>query len=239
MELDITYLNGSLSLLHIIICIIICIILVNIYRESKKTEYLFVGLTILIFSSPWWPSAISMILYGFTNEGLPDEMYFFIGNFFTPFGLISWLIAFTHMMYVDYKYHILIIYSIIAISFEIFLIFFLFTNPSVIGTISGIVDVSYKSFVMIYLLIVALTLIISGLLFAKETMRSNNPKIKWSGRFILIGFISFNISAVLDGFFSTNPITLILVRFLLISSMLEIYFSFNMPKFIEKRLIQT
>jgi hypothetical protein len=115
----------------------------------------------------------------------------------------------------------------------------LFTNPSVIGTISGIVDVSYKSFVMIYLLIVALTLIISGLLFAKETMRSNNPKIKWSGRFIFIGFIYFNISAVLDGFFSTNPITLILVRFLLISSMLEIYFSFNMPKFIEKRLIQT
>ncbi|TXT59932.1 MAG: conserved membrane protein of unknown function [Promethearchaeota archaeon] len=237
MEFDISYLNGSLSLLHIFICILICLLLVNIYRESKSREYLFVGLTVLIFSSPWWPSAISIILYIFTNEGLPDVIYFFIGNFFTPFGLISWLIAFTDMMYEDYKYPILIIYSILAIIFEIFLIFFLITDPSEIGTISGIVDVSYRSFVMIYLLIVAITLIISGILFAKETMRSTNPKIKWSGRFILIGFISFNISAVLDGFFSTNTITLILVRILLISSMLEIYFSFNMPKFLERILI--
>ena len=165
-------------------------------------------------------------------------MGFFIGNFFTPIGLIFWLIAFTQLMYERYKVPILVLYVIIGVVFEIFLIYFLITDPSEIGELTGIVDVNYRSFVMIYLLIVAATLIASGLLFAKETIKSNNPKIKWSGIFLLIGFISFNISAVLDAIVSTNPIALILVRILLISSMLEIYSSFNMPKFLERILIK-
>ena len=238
MAFDVSILNGIFSLVHIVICVIICIILISLYIETQGRHYLFVGLTILVFSSPWWPSAISVILYFFTGEGLTDILYFFIGNFFTPFGLIFWLIAFTEMMYEKWKYPIVIIYIIIGIIFEIFLIYYLIEDPSEIGTLSGVVDVNYQSFVMFYLLIVAITLILSGILFAKETMKSNNPKIKWSGRFILIGFISFNISAVLDAFVSTNPIALILVRILLISSMLELYSSFHMPKFLERILIK-
>lgn len=238
MTFDVSLLNGILSLIHIVICVIICLILISIYRESQSRQYLFVGLTILIFSSPWWPSAISIILYIFTDTGLPEFAYFFIGNFFTPIGLIFWLIAFTQLMYERYKVPILVLYVIIGVVFEIFLIYFLITDPSEIGELTGIVDVNYRSFVMIYLLIVAATLIASGLLFAKETIKSNNPKIKWSGIFLLIGFISFNISAVLDAIVSTNPIALILVRILLISSMLEIYSSFNMPKFLERILIK-
>ncbi|MBD3340046.1 MAG: hypothetical protein GF353_13105 [Candidatus Lokiarchaeota archaeon] len=235
---DLSILNGVLSLVHIVICVIICIILVSVYKESKSIQYLFVGLTIFVFSSPWWPSAISVILYLFTGNGLNMVIYFFLGNFFVPFGLIFWLIAFTEMMYEKYKYLIVIVYIIIGVVFEVFLIYFLIENPTEIGTLSGIVDVNYKSFVMLYLLIVAFTLIVSGILFAIETMKSNNPKIKWSGRFILIGFISFNISAVLDALISTNPIALILIRILLISSMLELYSSFNMPKYLERILIK-
>jgi hypothetical protein len=197
-----------------------------------------VGLTILLFSSPWWPSAISVLLFIFTTKGLPEILYFFIGNFFTPFGLIFWLVAFTELMYEEYKKIILGLYFIIGLVFEFFLIYFLIKNPTVIGTLSEVVDVNYESFVMIYLLIVAITLISTGILFTRETMRSSNPKIKWSGRFLLIGFISFNISAVLDAFLSTSPIGLILVRILLISSMLEIYSSFNLPKFLERVLIK-
>jgi hypothetical protein len=234
----ISILNGTLSIFHIIICIIICILLISIYKESRSLQYFFVGLTILIFSSPWWSSAISTLFYLFTGGGLSEVPYFFIGNFFTPFGLIAWVIAFTELMYEKYQLPIVIIYVIISVIFEILLIYFLIRDPTIIGTLKGVVDVNYQSFVMIFLLIIAVTLIISGILFAKETMKSNNPKIQWSGRFLLIGFISFTISAVLDAFVSTNPIGLILVRILLIFSMFELYVSFNMPPVLERILIK-
>jgi len=234
---SIDILNGILSMIFIVICIIVCIILIKIYVETRKKEYILVGLTILIFSTPWWPSVISLILALLTNKGLTPELYFFIGNFFTPFGIICWIIAFTDLMYKKYQKIIIPVYIIIGLSFEILLIYYIIEDPSVIGELNGIVDVQYKSFVLIYLLILAVTLIITGILFAKETMKSDDPEVRWRGLFLLIAFILFNISAVLDAGIATNAIYLIIIRILLISSMFLFYSSFNMPKFLKRLLI--
>ena len=172
-----------------------------------------------------------------TNKGLTPELYFFIGNFFTPFGIIFWIIAFTDLMYKKYQKVIVPVYIIIGLSFEILLIYYIIEDPSVIGELNGIVDVQYKSFVLIYLLILAVTLIITGILFAKETMKSDDPEVRWRGLFLLIAFILFNISAVLDAGIATNAIYLIIIRILLISSMFLFYSSFNMPKFFKRLLI--
>ena len=69
----------------------------------KEVSLLYVGLTLILLWSPWWPSSISFITYLMGLGGLPFVAYIFIGNFFLPFALITWLIPMSNLLAVKIK----------------------------------------------------------------------------------------------------------------------------------------
>ena len=91
---------------------------------------------------------------------------------------------------------------------------------------------------MFFQIFAVFTTLVTGILFSKESMKVKDPLIKLKGKFLLVAFISFTIGALLDALLAFTPLNLVIVRLILISSAIEYYFGFFVPKRLANWIIQ-
>ncbi len=235
--------NGILTLIYVIISTVIGIKIASKYFKNKKRELILVGFTWIILMEIFWSSAFSFVSELITGKGFSPELYFIIGNLFVPIGLLMWLTAFTDFLYVEKQKVILTIAAVTGIIYYIAFFYFIFTDVSVIGEMYSPVDAEYRGFVLLYLISVLIVFLITGIMFALESLKSDNPENKLKGKFLLIAVISFAIGAGLDGlkplfFKETIEIVLIITRIILLSCTIEFYLVFNPPHWLKKLLIK-
>ncbi|HEY0089017.1 MAG TPA: hypothetical protein VGB37_09240, partial [Candidatus Lokiarchaeia archaeon] len=166
------------------------------------------------------------------NSKLDLLTYILIENAFMPIALICWIYAFAYLGYPRIYKKIVIIFTIIGILYEIFLISALIINPEIIGTLEGAFDSNYTIIPDIFRIFALFTVCITGILFGKILLKSDDKVIKWKGIFLMLGIITFVIAAILDVILTLNPFELVLVRGLLILSSFEYYLGF----FLSERL---
>jgi hypothetical protein len=229
--------NGTFSLIIVIVSFYVGGYIASRYRKFNRKTLLFVGLSWIGVNNGWWPSAISFLTTLIYGKSLPDPIYFFIGNAFIPFFLLIWMVAITELMYKDQQKPILALFTIIGTIFEIFFFYYLFTSPETIGE-SGAVNVEYKGFVSLYLIFILLTILITGLLFVRESLKSNNEVTKLKGKFLAVAFISYTIGAIADAMIPLTLLTLPIIRILLISSAIEFYIGWIMPERVQKYFLK-
>jgi hypothetical protein len=198
-----------------------------------------VGTTWIFISEPWWPSSISFLIALSNGIGIPPEVYFLIGNVLVPLAIVLWLLAFTEFLYSEKRKLFLSIFAIIGTTFEILFFVFLFLNPSLIGELNGPVDVNYKSFIMIFLIIFLLIVVITGFLFANLSLKSKDPEVKLKGKLLVIAYIAFAVGALLDASVPLNEPTIVIIRILLIVSAICWYGGFLLPKWMKKFLLKS
>ena len=227
--------NGIFSLIFVVISTIVGIIIISKFPKTKQRTFLFVGLSWIGIASPYWGSSVSLLVGLATGKGITPQLYMLIALTLLPLFFLFWMIAFTDLVFKDKQKIILIIFSIEAIIFEIFFLFYLFTNPIAIGELQSPVNMRYLSFVRIWLLIHALIFLITGLLFARKTIKLGTPEMQLKGLFIAIAFISYMLGASLDILF---PLGFVINRIILMSSAVEFYFGFTLPDWIKKLLIK-
>jgi uncharacterized membrane protein HdeD (DUF308 family) len=80
--------------------------------------------------------------------------------------------------------------------------------------------------------------LITGIIFSRHSLQSNEQKIRLKGKFLRIAFISFTVGAIVDSLFATESITLIIARLILASSAIEYYLGFFLPEKLAQRLIK-
>ncbi|MHA2008370.1 MAG: hypothetical protein ACXABO_03995 [Promethearchaeota archaeon] len=236
-------LTGSFSLVTVIISTIIGLRIVSKYFLYRKKELLLVGLTWILLCEIWWSSAFSFLAALFTGVGFSPELYFILGNLFVPIALLLWLTAYTDFLYKEKQKLILLIASIIGIIYYFTFFYFVFNDVAIIGEMFNSVDAEYRSFALVYLISVLLVFFITGVNFARASIRSSNVEIKLKGKFILLAIILFTIGAALDGlkpflFGSILNIILIINRIILIISGLAFYIGFLLPRWIKELLLK-
>ncbi len=239
-------LTGSLSLTTVIISTFIGLRIASKYFEHKRKELLLVGFTWVLLCEIWWSSAFSFLAALFTGEGYTPnpKIYFLLGNLLIPIALFMWLTAFTNFLYKEKKKIILLIAAASGLIYYVAFFYFIFTDVSVIGTLIGNgVDAEYKSFALFYLISVLLVFFITGILFARVSMRSNDAEIKLKGKFILLAVVFFTIGAALDGlkpflFDEVLNAILIINRIILFLSSLAFYSGFLLPHFIKSLILK-
>jgi hypothetical protein len=123
----------------------------------------------------------------------------------------------------------------IAIIFEILFFYFLFTDPTQIGIFETPFLLVYGIYIEIFLIVFLLTVVITGILFGQQTMKSDNPELKLKGKFLIIAFIFFSTGAFMD---SIIPELFMLARIILILSALSFYCGFILPNWIKEKLIE-
>jgi len=219
------YLQGSFSLIFVLISLFLGLKILFKYPKYKSRLYILVGLSWIGVANPYFPDAISFLMNILIQQSLAVEWYFIIGNCFIPLALLCWFIAYTDMT--NKKNQKLIIFLTILYSglFE-------FTRPF---------TVEFGLFITVYLVIIILILLITGIKFAQKSIRSEDRDVRLKGKLLRAAFITFSIAAVLDSLLGmifgdpTDPllaIMVVIVRILLIISAFEFYGGFILPRWI-------
>ena len=209
---------------------------------TKRKEFISVGLTWVFLSSAWWGGGfcfLSVLLFQYAFE---TPLYIFLSISFIPFALIFWLYSFFHLFLKKKlglkKNNSLYAALICCLIYWIFLIILLFYDYTLVGTYT-LFQTRPALLPLIFEIVAIFIAVITGCIFASQSMISDDKRIVWKGRFLLLGFLLFTIGAFLEVIISLNPIGLILVRLILIISAFCYYLGFLLPKFIEKWLIKT
>lgn len=244
------YLQGSFSLIFVIISLIIGITIISKYFEFKNRLLILVGISWIGVGNPWMPDSISFLMNIFIEESLPVEWYFMIGNCFIPVALLTWLIAYTDMIRKKAQKKVIIITILLSIIFEIVFFTLFFIDINLIGEINPVrpFTVNFGIFITIYLLLVILIMLITGIIFAQKSVKSEDREIRLKGKLLRAAFISFTVAAILDSLLGTifedptDPllsIMVVAVRILLIFSALEFYGGFLLPRWMKEIFIKS
>lgn len=231
-------LNGVFSFIFVAISLFVGFIILSRYFKYKERVYFLVGATWVLIASPWWPSSLSFLVALSNGVGITPEFYFLIGNLLVPFAVALWLLALTEFLYTEKRKLILSVFTIVGIIFEVLFLTFLFLNADFIGELNGAVDVNYKSFIMIFLIIFLLIVVVTGFLFANLSLKSQDPEVKLKGRLLVIAYITFAIGALLDSSLPLNEALIIITRLILILSSFFWYGGFLLPKWLKKYLLK-
>ncbi|MBD3255391.1 MAG: hypothetical protein GF383_09875 [Candidatus Lokiarchaeota archaeon] len=225
--------TGAFNLVFVGISTLVGFMIMSRYFRYKEINLLLVGLSWIGVGSPYWASSISFLLALTIGVGLSLQGFLFFAIFFVPIFLTFWVIAFTNFLYPNKQKVILTIYLIDAVLFEVFFLYYLFTTPDLIGELDGIVNMRFKSFVMIWLFIHVILFMITGLLFAGKALKSDAKKNKTRGIFITIAFISFTIGSAFN---VIAPTAFIISRIILIISAISFYLGWITPRWLVKKI---
>ena len=240
MELQpLDYLNGPLSVIVVVISWYVGIQILTRYAQTKNKLFLYVGIVAICTSEPWWPHVISLLLVSTTGAALSPEVYFIIGNIFIPIAIYLWLMAFAEFM-INSKKKLVSLFGIIYVAlYEILFFTLLFLDDEAfIGVIIPAIDVQYSP-IMIGFLITALSIILpTGIMFGRESFKSENSEIRMKGKFLILGFFSFFLGASIDVLIPSNPINLTVARVLLVIASLGFLGGFIPPDWIRKMFIK-
>ena len=230
--------NGIFSIIFVSISIILGLTIASKYFKYKQKTLLLVGFTWIGLTSIWYSSSLSVLLILTTGAGIEDNLYMFLGNAILPITSFIWMVAFTDLLYKEKQKLILLIFGIYSAAFEIYYLYFLFTNPTMLGEVLSPVDATYGLIVTAYQISMIILVLITGTLFGRSSLKSDNPEIKLKGKLLLFAIYFFIIGAVLEIFSHISIIILIVGRLILISSAFEFYGGFILPNWMKKLLLK-
>ena len=200
--------------------------------------YILFGITWIGVVEAYIAVSISFIVALFNNNGLPEPIYFLVGISFYPITSLIWITAFTDIIYKKAQKIFQLIFIIIGTVFDIIFFYLLFNAPPhIIGTLLSPVDSEFGLVVRIYIYFSLIVIFSTGIILAVHSMRSDNPEYRLRGIFIFITLITFVIGAVLDTL-ELDIITLTIIRLIMISSAVEFYIAFVMPKWAKKLFLK-
>jgi hypothetical protein len=231
-------LQGSLGLIWVLIAIFIGLKAISRAIAINRTRDLItVGLSYIFVSSAWFGVAFQFISYGFFDVKLDAFTYLMVANVLIPLAIICWIWSYCEILKPKSRKILLIVFFGFAITWELTLIIGLLIDVSLVGTLNSTFDSSHSPLLLIFTLTGIFMFLITGIIFAVKSMRLDDPEVQWKGRFLLLAWISFGIGAILDSALPLNALTIIIIRIILISSAIEFYFGFFLPKKISEKLI--
>ncbi|MFX1385481.1 MAG: hypothetical protein ACFFBP_23950 [Promethearchaeota archaeon] len=232
---------GGFTLASVIISTILGLFITLKFIKYKKVELLLVGITWILLASPYWSDATQFfIIMIFEEKELYTPLYFFLANAFIAPIHIIWGLAFTNFLYKRQQKKLMACFGIEAAIFEIAFLVIFFLNPYLIGDKKSAFVVEWALWVQVYLLFSILLFLVTGFLFARKSIRSDDREIRLKGKFLLIAFITFTIGTIIDviGAESPTEITIFLARTFVIISSLCFYIGFTLPRFIKDLFIK-
>ena len=132
----------------------------------------------------------------------------------------------------------IIIFSVICGVYEILCIALLLVDPSMVGAKKGRFNSDASVVPTTFLIFALLMTVITMSKFIRECFRSNDLKIKWKGRFLLIGLILVVIGSLMDAIITVSMTSLVIARFILIGRMIFSYLGWLLPDRVANWLIK-
>ncbi|MFX1339721.1 MAG: hypothetical protein ACFFDK_14005 [Promethearchaeota archaeon] len=206
------------------------------YVSFKKEEFLWVGLSWLSFTTGYIPGVVvflSLMVFGYSGEFL---ILFLICNvYLSPLVALCWFYAVACINYPRYKNKVKWISIAICIFFEILALYIYFYFPNLIGTMQSQFEFQYGLPIMIFISILFIITLITGIHLSITGIKSNDHDIKLKGKFLFVAFIMLFFGGISDAMLETiYPIFGIIAKLFLILSVFTYYYGFFLPKWVKK-----
>jgi hypothetical protein len=231
-------LYGSFSFIFVVISILMGLKILIKYFEVKRVEFITIGLAWILMTSGWWRITFNFPLVILFNTEVPHLIGITIDSIFIPVAILCWMYSFCVLVYPNSLKKVMSIYLIICLIYEIILIYLILTDPNQVVTIISTFNSKYNLYPYLFSIFGILTFIVTGILFARKSLKSEDPKIRWKSRFLLLAFILFTIGAIFDAGIRMDVFTLIAVRSILITSSILYYMGFLLPDKVANWLIK-
>jgi hypothetical protein len=207
------------------------------YFSFEREEYKYVGLSWLFFTTGYIPGIVvflSLILFGYSGEFL---ILFLICNvYLSPFVALFWFYAVACLNYPRYKNKVKWMSIVVCIVFEIFALYINIYFPNLIGTMQSQFEFQYGFPIMIFIAILFIITLITGIHLSITGIRSSDADIKLKGKFLFAAFIILFIGGISDSMLETiNPIFGIIAKLFLILSVFTYYYGFFLPKWMKRQ----
>jgi hypothetical protein len=82
-----------------------------------------------------------------------------------------------------------------------------------------------------------LVIIITGIYFSLQSLKSSDEKVSWKGKFLLVAFILTTIGGILD-LVPTPDLVIFIKRTITITGSILFYLGFYLPQWVERKLIK-
>ncbi|MFX1398175.1 MAG: hypothetical protein ACFFAS_14165 [Promethearchaeota archaeon] len=222
--------EGILNIIYIVVTTITGLLIASKYLKYKENVFLYVGLSTIGLSSPWWPATASFVSILLTQQKLTEIPYFILGISLAPIFAMLWL-AGVNILFEKKEKLILIFYSIIYYIFEIAFFSVLIIDSGQIGSLIGPLNVKYEPWIRTIMGILILFVLVTGLMFSIRSIKSTNPEINVKGKLLTIAFIFWSICSVVDTTFTLSIELLLFIRILLILTSITFYVGWILPGF--------
>ncbi|MFX1323271.1 MAG: hypothetical protein ACFFAQ_16680 [Promethearchaeota archaeon] len=231
---------GVFTFASVIISTILGIFIALKFIKYKKVELLLVGITWILLASPYWSDATQFMIVMIFGKQLNSPLYFFLANAFIAPIHIIWGLAFTNFLYKRQQKKFMTFFVTEATIFEITFLTVFFLKPYLIGDQKSAFVVEWAIWVQIYLLFSIALFLVTGFLFARASLKTDEPELKLKGKFLIIAFITFTFGTVIDVIGAENPteLTILFARTFVIISSLCFYIGFTLPRFIKDLFIK-
>ena len=229
--------QGIFTLIFITISIILGLKISLKYFKFKRREFFLAGFTMILMVTPYFSSVVDFIMILWL--GIQSSVIVvYIGITLVAIASLTWMTLITDLLYKEKQKIILSIIFAQLIIFEIFVVYAIIVEPTLILIPYGERYYREAPILIGYYIFFLLLFLITGFLFARETLKSSNKEIRLKGKFLIIALISYVIGAVLDFAFEATALTVALARLIQISAFTEFYLGFTLPEFVKKLLIK-
>ncbi|MBD3212091.1 MAG: hypothetical protein GF311_05720 [Candidatus Lokiarchaeota archaeon] len=241
-------LQGTFSLIFVVVAIIIAILIIRRYIQYKSPEHLYVGLAWIGLAGPWFADAVvlpAILIGNLINPAVSAANYVpitlvvsLITTYYAPLAIMFWILAFTKLLRLENRKKVVILFGAIFIIFEILMIIFPFIDFNYyIGTYNGPFDYDWGLITTIFYLSAIFTALVSGLLFAYRAYKAENPESNLRGKFLIISFIAFAVGSLIP-YVWTDISGLVVSRIILVFVVIMFYFGLNMPNFVKSLILK-
>jgi hypothetical protein len=226
--IDITI--GIITIIYVLITLIIGIRIASNYFKYHKNIFLFIGVAWLGMSFPLIPDVLEPIFI-FTQPTISDQslllLYAIFNVILLPIFVALWLHALMQL---------LAIFVILALLYEVYLIYSSITDFHLLGTISSPYHIVWSIIVDLLLLSSLSVVLITGFIFAGGSLKAEDKEVKLKGKLLMFAFSLFVLGAGIDALFTTD-ISNIIARSLMVVSSFSFYIGFILPKWVKRYLL--
>lgn len=212
------------------------------YFKYGDRNFLYIGFSWIGLNSGWWPTSLSFLTTLILGTPLSDSLYFAVGNIGIPLFAMIWIFAITDLMYQEKKKLILLLYGLFVGIFEALTItsLIIYPFPNLLGKVKGPVDVEYAPFYGLYLIAITFSIVLTGIIFARKSIKSKKKINQLKGKFLIVAFITYFVGAIFDAMFPLSEVIalLLIVRVALIISGFLFYLGWIMPNALKGKLIK-
>ncbi|MFX1443635.1 MAG: hypothetical protein ACFFHV_09500 [Promethearchaeota archaeon] len=230
--------DGIIGLIYPAVGILIGGLIASKYAAYKRKELLFVGLSLIFMTTPWLALGITFITMVFFDFVLQDNIYFFIYIAFVAFSSIFWIWAMAILLAPASLKKIVPIYSVVCLTYEIYIIAMLIINPYSIMHRAGPMEVDAAPIIPLFTLFAAVLALVTMFIFVRNLLKSENVKMVWRGRFLFVSIICLVIALIIVISNTTNIGLILISRILYIAQCFFSYLGWLLPNRVAKLIIK-